>query len=250
MGHLTFSDKGWAPYLALQGGWEGNGRQSYIGKVDSQVFGAQLGAKAMKNLRFTAGYDEIPWKTDTVNLPASVTCNKPNYEIKGALAYFLPLNAAQCYTNANGTTQIEYGGWASPYTDGYDSDPLFTTSVTQGMADRRAPGTSWQIAATFTWNHDRGKLIATDAWYNYGNALAPENTKIWVLDGQYHFNSVDKGQPYHGLLLRYRYAERSLSNTYCGAAATNCMPGTTIGSSYFGGLPIFKYNRAQLEFDF
>jgi hypothetical protein len=248
-GKYAFSDKGWAPYLAMQGGREGNGGQSYIGKVDSQVFGAQLGAKAIENLRFTAGYDEIPWKTDTVNLPAGVTCNKPNYQIKGALAYFLPLNAAQCYTNGNGTTQIEYGGWASPYTDGYDSDPLFTTSVTQGMADRRAPGTSWQIAATFTWNRDQGKLIATDAWYNYGNALAPESTKIWVLDGQYHFRKVDPGQPYHGLLLRYRYAERTLSNTYCGAAGTSCPPGLALGS-YLGGLPIFKYNRAQLEFDF
>jgi hypothetical protein len=52
------------------------------------------------------------------------------------------------------------------------------------------------------------------------------------------------------LSLRDRYISRTLSNTYCGAAATNCLPGSTIGSTYFGGLPIFKYNRLQLEYDF
>ena len=115
----------------------------YIGKINSQAFGAQLGANIAKNFQVTAGYDEIPWKTDTVFLPKNVTCSNSNYQIstKGAtLAYLLPLNAAQCFTNPNGTTSIYYGGWASPYTDNYDSDPLFTTSVTQGMADRRAAG--------------------------------------------------------------------------------------------------------------
>ena len=47
-------------------------------------------------------------------------------------------------------TQIEYGGWASPYTDNYDSDPLFTTSVTQGMADRRAAGSSEKVGLQYT----------------------------------------------------------------------------------------------------
>jgi hypothetical protein len=51
-------------------------------------------------------------------------------------------------------------------------------------------------------------------------------------------------------MLRYRYIERTLSNTFCGAAATNCVPGTPIGSSLFGGLPLFKYNRFMLEYDF
>ncbi|HEY1867268.1 MAG TPA: hypothetical protein VGG70_03170, partial [Candidatus Cybelea sp.] len=65
----------------------------------------------------------------------------------------------------------------------------------------------------------------------------------------YRFSHVGKG-PYHGLMLRYRYGERYQSNTYCGAAATNCVPGSSIGSTYLGGLPMFKYNRAMLEYDF
>jgi hypothetical protein len=240
-----------APFVALQGGWESNSGQSYIGKVNSQVVGAQAGLNITRNLQFAAGYDSIPWHTDSIFLPKNVTCSNSSYQItaKATLAYFLPTNAAQCFTNPNGTTQIYYGGWASPYTDNYDSDPLFTTSTSQGMVDRRSPGTSWKLGLTYTSTNKKFIFIATDAWYNYRNALAPENTNIWVLDGRYRFSHVGKG-PYHGLMLRYRYIQRQLSNTFCGAAATDCPTGSTLGSTELGGIPFFKYNRAQLEYDF
>ena len=252
-GKYAFSNKGLAPYVALQGGWENNAGQSYIGKVNSQVIGAQLGANLTKNLLLTVGYDSIPWRTDNIHLPTNVTCSNSNYQIsaKGAtLGYFLPLNAAQCFTNPNGTTNVYYGGWASPYTDNYDSDPFFTTSPTQGQADRRAPGNSFKAGLQFTTNNRKWIFIATDAWYNYGNALAPENTNIWTLDGRYRFSHVPASGPYHGLMLRYRYIQRTLSNTFCGASDTSCPPGSTLGAPEFGGLPLFKYNRAQLEYDF
>ena len=251
-GKYTFSETKLSPFIALQGGWESNSGLSYIGKIDSELFGAQLGLNVTPNIQFTAGYDQIPWKTDTVFLPKNVTCNNANYQIsaKGAtLAYLLPMNAAQCFNNANGTTQIYYGGWASPYTDGYATDPLFTTSIDQGMADRRAPGTSWKVALAYTSTNKKWVFAATDAWYNYGNALAPQSTRDWTLDGMYHFSAVKKGA-YRGLLLRYRYMDRTYSNTFCGAAGTNCVAGSSIGSGFLGGLPLFKYNRAQLEYDF
>lgn len=252
-GQYTFTQSSFKPFIALQGGTESNAGLSYIGKIDSQVFGAEIGANVTKNIQLTAGYDEIPWHTDSVFLPKNVTCNNSDYQIstKGAtLAYLLPMNAAQCFTNAStGLTQINYGGWASPYTDSYATDPLFTTQISQGMVDRRAPGNSWKVALNFVSSNKKWVFIASDAWYNYGNGLAPQNTNEWNLDGQYHFSSVGKG-PYRGLLLRYRYAERTLSNTFCGASDTSCAPGASFGSSYLGGLPLFKYNRAQLEYDF
>jgi hypothetical protein len=252
--YLLNNEREVQPWIALQGGWNQNAGQSYIGKINSEDFGAQIGANIMKNFQVSAGYDQIPWKTDTVFLPKNVTCSNSNYQIttKGAtLAYFLPLNAAQCFDNPNGTTSIYYGGWASPYTDNYDSDPFFTTSVTQGQADRRAPGTSWKLGFQYTSTNTKWVFIATDAWYNYGNALAPENTNIWVLDGRYRFSHMPVTGPYRGLSLRYRYIQRTLSNTFCGAAdSPSCPPTASSGSSEFGGLPLFKYNRAQLEYDF
>ncbi len=252
-GKYTFAGK-WAPYIAVQGGTESNSGQSFIGKVDSQVFGAQIGLNPLPGLQFAAGYDQIPWKTDSIYLPKGVTCSNSNNQISTSgvtFGYFLPLNAAQCSTSAStGRTQIEYGGWASPYTDNYDSDPLFTTNVTQGMADRRAPGSSFKAGLQYTTSNTKWVWIASDAWYNYGNALGPENTNIWVLDGRYRFSHMPAHGPYRGLSLRDRYIYRTLSNTYCGAAATDCPSGSTLGASEFGGLPLFKYNRLQLEYDF
>jgi hypothetical protein len=233
-GKYTLDNNRWQPFIALQGGIESNSGRSYIGKIDSQDAGVQIGAQPTRNVQLTAGYDAIPWRTNTINLPKNVSCS-PNDQIatkEATLAYFLPLNAGQCITNPNGTAQIYYGGWASPYTDSYSTDPFFTTSVTQGLADRRAPGTSWKVGLTVTSNDNRWVFLATDAWYDYGNAIAAQNTNIWTLDGRYYFSRVVKGE-YRGLLLRYRYAQRTQSNT-----------------TMLGGLPLFKYNRAQLEYDF
>lgn len=223
-----------SPFVALQSGIEDNAGSSYLGKIDSQAIGVQLGANVSGNVALTAGYDAIPWRIDTTYLPKDVTCNS-GFQIGAngtTLAYFLPLNAAQCAGERNRETQIYYGGWASPYTDSYSTDPLFTTSVTQGMADRRAPGSSWKIALSITTNDKRCVFLATEGWYDYGNALAPQSTNIWTLDGRYYFSPVGK-ETYRGFFVRYRYAQRTQTNT------------TTLG-----GLPLFKYNRAQLEYDF
>ncbi len=90
-GKYTFKGK-WAPYVALQGGWENNAGQSYIGKIDSQMIGAQIGANVTKNLLLTGGYDNVPWHNDSVYLPTNVTCSNSNYQIsaKGATLGLLP----------------------------------------------------------------------------------------------------------------------------------------------------------------
>jgi hypothetical protein len=243
----------WNPYVALQGGWENNTGTSYIGKIDSSLFGIQLGANVTRDIVLSGSFDETPWHYDTIALPKNVSCSNSTYQIstKGVtLPYFLPLNAGQCFTNPNGQTTIAYGGWASPYTDNYATNPVFTTSISQGMADRRAPGTSWRVAATYTSENRRLVVIAGDAWYDYGNELAAQRTTEWNLDGTYRFMPVPLNGRYKGLQFRYRYAVRTYSNTFCGASATNCPAGEAVGTTYLGGQPLFKYNRAMLEYDF
>jgi hypothetical protein len=245
----TLSQSFAKPYVALQGGWESNTGASYIGKIQSSVIGLQLGATPIKgklgSVLFTAGFDELPWKNDSVVLPAGVKCSNTNYQISASgatLGYFLPLNAPQCFTNKAGATSIYYGGWASPYTDNTATDPFFTTQMTQGTVDRRSAGTSEKLAAKFTSTNKRFVFLISDAWYNYGNALAPENTSEWDVDGTYRFSKVTTGA-YRGLMLRYRYGQRMLSNTYFPSASSDA-------AAYLGGLPLFKYNRAQVEYDF
>jgi hypothetical protein len=232
-GDAKYTWKGYGkPFIALQGGTETNQGRSVIGKIDSQIVGIQGGYSPWNNVDFTVGYDYIPRKTDTLTLPAGATCT-PTGTIGGTtpFLYFLPSGGTpQCHNNLNGTTDIYYGGWASPYTDSYATDILYTTSISQGMIDRRSPGQSVKVAATIYMYNKRIRFIASRAYYDYGNAtggVAP--TQETDLDGTYYFNPVGKGT-YHGLSFRYRYAERT--------------------QNFFTANPDFKYNRAQLEYDF
>jgi hypothetical protein len=228
--------------VAIQAGDERNAGASYLGKIDAQLYGIQVGGNAGKNVVLSGSFIDQPWHTDSVVLPRGVSCTNSTHQIstKGvSFGYFLPLNAGQCFASANGTTNIYYGGWASPYTDNYATNPEFTTSISQGTADRRAPATSWRVAATYTSDNNRFILLAADAWYNYGNATAAQNTNEWNLDGTYRFSQVRGKLPYHGLQLRYRYAQRTYSNAF-----------TATGATVLGGQPLFKYNRAMLEYDF
>jgi hypothetical protein len=221
-----------SPFIAIQGGTETNTGRSVIGKIDSQVIGAQAGWSPWKTVDLAVGYDYIPQKTDNIVLPAGVTCSSTG-TIGGAapFLYFLPIGGTpQCKAGPNGTAFIYYGGWASPYTDTYATDVLYTTSISQGMIDRRSPGQAVKVQATFWAYNKRIRFIASRAYYDYGNpvgGVAP--TQETDLDGTYWFNPVGPGT-YHGLMFRYRYAERT--------------------QNFFTPNPDFKYNRAQLEYDF
>jgi len=251
----TDTKSAYQPFLAIQGGFNTNAGTSVIGKIQSDVIGVQIGATyktKFGSVLGTFGFDSIPWKTDTITLPKGVSCSTTTNTIsaKGAsLNYFLPTQVPDCQTLADGQTQVYYGGWASPYTDSYAADPLFTTSITQGVVDRRAAGNSFKVAGTFTSLNNRFVFVASDAWYQYGNNISqtlPQfgsysnlSTNEWNLDGRYYFSQNKPGQLYKGLLIRYRYAQRTIPDTYFASGAT-----------WLGGIPLFKYNRAQLEYDF
>ena len=256
-GKYYFTQSNLKPFIALQGGTESNAGASYLGKIDSQVIGAQIGANVAKNVLLTFGFDNLPWHNDTISLPKGVTCSSSTNQIsaKGAtLAYFLPLvnnGTGVCTNNTNGTTNVYYGGWASPYTDNYTADPFFTTNGSQGMIERRSAGSSERVAATFTSNNNRIVFLAAYGWLNYGNGAAPTaNTNEYDLDGIYRFSQYKGTGPYKGLMLRDRYFVRMIQNTFCGATNTTCPAGASVNAQYLGGLPLFKYNRAQLEYDF
>jgi hypothetical protein len=236
-------------FFAIQTGNEQNGGRSVIGKIDSQVVGLQGGITPVRNLDVTLGFDYIPEKSATyAALPSGVTCNgvpsqPPTKTPAGnqiavttiPFMYFLPSGGTpDCVTNADGSTTVYYGGWASPYTDSYTSDPLYTTSMTGGMTERRSPGTSAKATLTWWGYSHRIRLIASFAMYNYGNtATGITPARETDLDGTYYFRRVPANGPYHGLILRHRYGDRDMTFT-----------------QFYGGLPVFKYNRTQLEYDF
>jgi len=237
-GKYTWAKSYSKPFIAVQAGTEQNTGRAVIGKISSTILGVQVGVSPWKNVDMTVGYDYIPQQSDTITLPAGVACGTNN-QIKittpgVTFPYFLPSGGTtNCLANSSGMTTIYYGGWASPYTDSYATDALFTTSISQGLIDRRSPGSGVKFAVTLQTADHRGRLIASQAYYQYGSSTSGSSpTQETNVDGTWFFRKPGSG-PYHGLLIRHRYAERDQKNTLL-----------------FGGIPVFKYNRTQLEFDF
>jgi hypothetical protein len=75
-------------------------------------------------------------------------------------------------------------------------------------------------------------VYVTQSYLDYGNGFRSQQLSEVNADAQYFARPRNPG-PYKGLLLRYRYGSRQVTNV------------TT-----YGGLPQFRYNRAQLEYDF
>ena len=229
------------PFLALQAGTETSTGSAQAGIISSRVIGAQLGLDLGKGITLTAAWNDIPQKSASYaagSLPAGVVCSQKAGSIDaltGDSGYFLPNGGTPSCSvdSATGATTVYYGGWASPYTDSYATDPLFTTSISQGMADRHSPGSAVKVALTAFTASKQLRIITSEAFYDYGNGTAGVSpTQEFDLDGTWFF-SKPRGGAYHGWSLRHRYADR-----------------VTWETPVFGGTNDFKYNRTQLEYDF
>lgn len=249
-GRYTLSHVARKPYIAIQVGQEKNVGSSIVGKINSQVYGMQVGVNVVKNVLFTAAADVLPFHIQT--LPPGFTCSPTTAQITPAqtypnptAGYYVGANVPQCIPNPNGPPSVIFGGITSPYTFSYATDPLFTTSLTQGMVDR-GPGSSEKLALSYTSSDKRLILYVSRAYYDYGFNNLPDQTAETVGDALYYLRPLPNKGPYHGLLLRYRYGVRTDDHS----SALNYPPVVSAHSVYFGGLPYFVYNRAQLEYDF
>jgi hypothetical protein len=207
------------PYVAVQYVAEGSIGTHQIGTQLNHTIGAQLGANVVKNLLFTVSGDFAPIEYATVSAATAASA---------ASSYFVGVggtgNAVQI---APGLFKVAYGGLASPYSDSLGTDPLYTTQITQGMADRRSAGNSYKVALVYTNSTKQLKLIADEGWYQYSNDISQNNTSEFNIDGTYYFNKVRSG-PYRGFFTRVRIATRQNP------------------TAPFG----FEYQRFQTEFDF
>jgi hypothetical protein len=223
------------PFVTFHGGYERETGAAVLGKIFSTPVGLQVGGSVTRNIGLTMSFERIAPRSDRIRLPAGDACGATQQVTvkKGtSFPYLLPVNAPQCIANADGTTTVQYGGFASPYTDAYGTDPLWLTSLTQSPIDRHAPFSGPKIQATWTSNDKRLIVYVTQSYLDYGNGIRSQQLSEVNADAQYFARPRRLG-PYKGLLLRYRYGSRQVTNV------------TT-----YGGLPQFRYNRAQLEYDF
>lgn len=207
------------PYVALQYVAEGDIGTKQLGVQQNNTFGFQLGANVAKGLLFTASGDFAPWRYAYVSAASSAAAQAGFFVGGGGTG-----DAVKVGPNLY---KVAYGGLASPYTDSLGTDALYTTQITQGMADRRSAGNSYKAAFVYTPPSKQWKLIADDAWFQYSNDVARNLTSEFDLDGTYYLNKVRPG-PYKGLFVRVRIAPRNQPT-----------------------LPYnFEYQRFQTEYDF
>ena len=226
------------PYVAAQYTREIQTGARVLGSISNETIGVQVGATPYKGLLITAGFDEAPWRY------AQFTANTLAAATKYAAAnYFLPSGGTNTYLTGNplastGTVQplgggvyrVGYGGIASPYSDSYATDPLYTTSLTQGSVDRRSPGVSFKVALGYTTLDKQIALAISEALYDYDSDYARNRTSEFDADLTYNFNPVRAGT-YKGLSFRERYGQRS--------------------QPVFPNFPqTFRYLRHQLQYSF
>ena len=206
------------PYMAVQYIAENDIGRALLGTIHNHTYGFQVGASLSKNIDGALSYNNMP---QTVNITNNCTSSVGGVfgGVKG-----------QAVAGSPGFNYCYGGSVASPYSDSYATDPLFTTTISQGLADVHKPGSGIKGALTLQTNNHRWKAIIAQAFYSYGLPVAggTDNRSETNVDVQYFFNAVDPKKPYHGLSIRHRYADRIQT-----------------------GNPFdFKYNRTQLEFTF
>jgi hypothetical protein len=221
------------PYLAGQYLAENQAGSALVGSLHTHVEGGQFGATVYHNLNLTISYDGSTPSASVVSskickgTASSPTAAAPNVVFGGVADTTnksVPAGDVMCYS----------GGVAAPYTEGQASDPLWSTSLTQGMADVHKPGNG--IKAALAWQTQNGRLhvYSSQAWYDYslpGANGAVNNADYraeFDFDVQYFLNPVIPGHRYRGLSIRQRYGDR-----------------TQTFSPYD-----FKYSRTQLEYTF
>lgn len=219
------------PFVAAQFLAENNMGASYVGTVHNYTTGLLAGTTVLPNVTLTFGYDgspAIPFVVPSKQCKGSASspvAPAPNIIFGGVpdTSTTVPKGDVTCYG----------GGLASPYTDGYTSDPLYTTSLTQGMSEVMKPGQTAKATMIWLSDNSRLRLLASEGWYNYGipgtnKGVGNQDSRAeFDLDAWFFFNPVRHG-PYKGFSIRQRYGDR-----------------TQPFSPYE-----FKSSRTQLEYDF
>jgi hypothetical protein len=191
------------PYLRVQAVDETQEGKALAGIINNQTLGFQVGATLVKNLVLTFSGDAAPWKYQTVSATSAAAAEAP---------YFVSVATDKpgiVQSLGGGLFRVAYGGIASPYTDNYGSDPIFTTSLTQGIVDVRAAGQSYKPQLTYTGFHGQLVTYISDAWYNYSNVIAQDHASEFNADATYYFHRVIPNTKYRGFVIRERYGART-----------------------------------------
>jgi hypothetical protein len=154
-----------------------------LGIIQNHTYGAAAGALLFKNVTGSLGFDESP------------------------AHYAAGASAGQFYKPAiaNSNPLLSYGGIATPYTP--SSDPLFTTSIYEGIADTGRTGSSYKFGLAFESTNRRLKIALSRAEYSTTTSIADTATSENDADVTYFLGPVHPDGTYHGFSIRERFAD-------------------------------------------
>lgn len=158
-GGLHPTDLGVPVFLRMQYDHEtGNGQ---IGQVDATVWGAKVGVDLPEHL----GNVFVAWNQ--------------------------MLNSQVNAISAGTSSVIDNGNFFSPYTQIYNTDPIYTTVMNYGLVSARAPGHAWMIGTTL---HPFGNAVDIMPTYSqYITSPFVADGSAWMIDVAWHASGRLKG---------------------------------------------------------
>ncbi len=170
-GGYKFSSIDYEPFANFQYMKEKGSGAQFLGAVDSTVYGMRLGLTLPDGEAYFA-YDKVPY---------------------------------------NSVSGISNGNLLSPYTQVYNTDPLYTTVMNYGLVSSRGAGHAWLLGMKLRPLGNRLDIFPTLSRYN--TEPYASNVNAFMLDIAYHLTGK-----FRGLTLRNRLGvEHGISawgNTY------------------------------------
>lgn len=139
---------------------------STIGSVNADIYGFKLGI-------------ELP-ESGNVFFAYNVSANNP---VSAVSATPVSVNSAP--------GMVYNGNFYSPYTQIYNTDPLFTTVMNYGLVSARAPGHAWMIGTTLHLMGNSLDILPTVSEY-YTNPYVA-NVRAYLVDVSWHCSGRLKG---------------------------------------------------------
>lgn len=167
LAQMTYLEGGYTPSFAGRT-WFVNGQyvneiglgSQDVGPINAQVYGLKLGMNLDQHLgNVFVAYNLLPSTG-----PIHVSGGLPN--------------------------PVYNGNLFSPYTQIYNTDPLYTTVMNYGLVSARAPGSAWMLGATL---HPVAQmdLLPTVSEYYTEAGVAP--VRAYMIDAAWHFSGSFKG---------------------------------------------------------
>lgn len=152
-GGYTLTRTGVSPFVDFQFMRETSDGAMLLGAVDSKAYGARMGGALPDKLgRAYFAYNMVP---------------------------------------ANMVAGISNGNMLSPYTQFYNTDPLYTTVMNYGLVSSRGAGNAWKMGANMKLLDEKLDVELTYSKYNTAPYVA--NVDAYMLDIAYHLSGTLKG---------------------------------------------------------